>query len=377
MLDYTRGTRLNNKKDSNSSSKTLLYPLTKKGAQIAFYLSPEFSSFCRKRFLLPFQKFNEVVSLQHIKCYIFDDSIILSGANLSEQYFTNRQDRYICFNNSKELCDYFEKLVETVSSFSMQLNKEGSFVLHPSWSYHPLDSKQKSNFIKEAQNRIENLRTKATTSANTDCETFAIPVLQLKTFKINEDEDFTLNIFRNYPQGSSIKLATGYFNLTQTYQDVIFQKATSTVGHFSILMASERANGFYRGKGLSGWIPSFYTHFARKFLLNSKIDFNIRTRLSLLSYERSSWTFHAKGLWVTWNTPHIVTFIGSPNFGYRSVYRDLEAQLVLVTKNQSLKNELINECDIWKTSTQVENEDDLPQVPFIIRFISRLVKTYY
>lgn len=35
-----------------------------------------------------------------------------------------------------------------------------------------------------------------------------------------------------------------------------------------------------------------------------------------------------------------LTLIGSPNFGYRSVHRDLEAQIAIVTENQELQNQL-------------------------------------
>lgn len=32
--------------------------------------------------------------------------------------------------------------------------------------------------------------------------------------------------------------------------------------------------------------------------------------------------------------------IGSPNFGYRSVHRDLEAQIAIVTENEELQRQL-------------------------------------
>lgn len=34
---------------------------------------------------------NEVIGVQHIKAYVFDDDVIMSGANLSNDYFTKRQ----------------------------------------------------------------------------------------------------------------------------------------------------------------------------------------------------------------------------------------------------------------------------------------------
>ena len=54
--------------------------------------------------LMP-QRYNETLGLQHTKIFVFDNSVILSGANLSDDYFTNRQDRYeiaICqFNGNR------------------------------------------------------------------------------------------------------------------------------------------------------------------------------------------------------------------------------------------------------------------------------------
>lgn len=40
------------------------------------------------------------------------------------------------------------------------------------------------------------------------------------------------------------------------------------------------------------------------------------------------------------HTQPIITAIGSPNFGHRSVYRDIEAQVFLITANEALRNEL-------------------------------------
>ena len=39
--------------------------------------------------------YNEVAGVFHLKCYIVDDDIILTGANLSEEYFCDRTDRYL------------------------------------------------------------------------------------------------------------------------------------------------------------------------------------------------------------------------------------------------------------------------------------------
>ena len=58
-------------------------------------------------------------------------------ANLSDNYFTNRQDRYVQFNNCPEICDFFSGLVKTVSRFSLSLHADNSTKLHAQWEIHP------------------------------------------------------------------------------------------------------------------------------------------------------------------------------------------------------------------------------------------------
>jgi CDP-diacylglycerol--glycerol-3-phosphate 3-phosphatidyltransferase len=41
----------------------------------------------------------EVLGVHHQKIYIFDDRVILGGANLSKNYFLNRKDRYMSINS--------------------------------------------------------------------------------------------------------------------------------------------------------------------------------------------------------------------------------------------------------------------------------------
>lgn len=62
-------------------------------------------------------------------------------------------------------------------------------------------------------------------------------------------------------------------------------------------------------------------------------------------YSRPGGTFHAKGLWyyLSRSDLPLVSLIGSPNFGHRSVYRDLETQMYIVTENQTLRRQLHDE----------------------------------
>ena len=61
-------------------------------------------------------------------------------ANLSDSYFTNRQDRYVLIADCAELADYFEQLVTVVSSMSFQLQADDSMHLSPELQHcHPFD----------------------------------------------------------------------------------------------------------------------------------------------------------------------------------------------------------------------------------------------
>nr|KAJ3422705.1 CDP-diacylglycerol--glycerol-3-phosphate 3-phosphatidyltransferase [Polyrhizophydium stewartii] len=87
LVDFFRGHRSDS---GGSSTATMLDPLLGR---------------------FPGRRFNEVFGLQHIKAYVFDDDVIISGANLSSDYFTTRQDRYVLFKDCSDLASFFSSLV--------------------------------------------------------------------------------------------------------------------------------------------------------------------------------------------------------------------------------------------------------------------------
>ena len=61
-------------------------------------------------------------------------------ANLSESYFTNRQDRYIQFRNSPQMTNYLADIVKSMASFSFHLHSDNTIV-YPEYSPHPYEGK--------------------------------------------------------------------------------------------------------------------------------------------------------------------------------------------------------------------------------------------
>lgn len=56
----------------------------------------------------------EVLGVHHQKIYIFDDRVVLTGANLSKNYFLNRRDRCISIE-SPELSDYLYEYLQIIA----------------------------------------------------------------------------------------------------------------------------------------------------------------------------------------------------------------------------------------------------------------------
>ena len=53
-----------------------------------------------------------------------------------------------------------------------------------------------------------------------------------------------------------------------------------------------------------------------------------------LEYLNDEWTYHSKGLWLLprGSSDALVT-IGSPNYGMRSYFRDMESQLYMISES--------------------------------------------
>lgn len=52
--------------------------------------------------------FREIFGVQHSKILIFDDSFIMTGANLMIDYFETEVDRYMLVRNERELTNYMQ-----------------------------------------------------------------------------------------------------------------------------------------------------------------------------------------------------------------------------------------------------------------------------
>ncbi|XP_058062849.1 CDP-diacylglycerol--glycerol-3-phosphate 3-phosphatidyltransferase, mitochondrial isoform X1 [Anopheles bellator] len=375
LLDFTRGTR------GERNSKTTLMPLVEEtnNFRLSLYHTPVLRGLTKR--LAP-PRWNELLGIQHMKLYLVDDTVILSGANLSNDYFTNRQDRYVMIED-RRLADFYAQFLGKVQEFSLTVGRDGTTRLHDTWTMLPYKCAQ-LEFATEARDRVraffrqvmKEQRTLLQEHDEGETDTWIFPLIEMGQLGIHHDSVATRQLLSGCLPGSRLRLATGYFNLTETYMRTLTNDCQAQC---NILMAHPNANGFLGAKGPAGGIPAAYSLLARKFLETLQTAGQSH-RVELYEYERPGWTYHAKGLWyyLPESTLPNVTLIGSSNFGERSVHRDLEAQICLVTTNDGLQRKLQAEYEnLLQHSTTAETELVSRPVPRWVRAVVGLFRNFF
>lgn len=378
LTDALRGTR----ESPSATCASLLVPLiTEFGSErieLRMYHTPNLTGL--KKRLIP-RRINEGWGLQHMKLYGFDDEIIISGANLSNDYFTNRQDRYHLFS-SKDITNYFFLLHSTISKLSFlvlpdsQSRNQYKFEW-PASNLAPSPLIFPSLYASESSIALEKLpvpREKDNIVEISDfLDTVVYPIVQLNPLSSHSTEFPALKsilstLISSCYSKSSWTFTAGYFNPTPELTELLLSTASTSN---TVITASPWANGFFSSKGVSGLIPSAYTLLLRRFL--QIIQRRNRTRnIAIKEWqygivgEPNSWTYHAKGIWISLSGTNEqgksgvdISVIGSSNYTKRSYSLDLEAGVIILTKNTFLKNQLGKERDALERHTKVVTIDEL------------------
>ncbi|PVU95728.1 hypothetical protein BB561_001629 [Smittium simulii] len=366
LVDYLRGTRA--EKNGKSTAYMLNKLIKKFGSQrikALLYHTPDLSGL-KKKIYPP--RLNETVGVMHIKAYMADDNVILSGANLSHDYFTNRQDRYFLFSNTKEMCDYIADLVCSISKISYSITEyiknkktlknkiQCSLTADcPSPHKRPIPFRVYANQVmtkfmedwalkardSKTSDKFFDLKNKPQLDA-LEYDSMVIPSLQMGPLGIYEDQEHTEALFQILNRHSSLMdncrtdITSAYFNFADLHTNAIL----NSNGVFNVLIASPEANGFYNASGISKYIPHAYTMFEKQFL--AKLENKKRLeKVKIFEYTRKDWTYHGKGMWCFMDSSEpALTILGSSNLGERSLKKDLEAQFTIITKSENFQQEL-------------------------------------
>ena len=373
LLDGLRSTR----EFPDDSSVTLISSLISKYGseriQFRLYRTPAFHGW--KSHVIP-KRFNEGLGVQHMKFYGFDnDKIILSGANLSRDYFTNRQDRYWLFQNN-ELNNYYFQILELIGSLSYKVEMNTNsrknpclpYLIWPKNNFTVDPLKDRNQFLRDSSLIItkflhekRNIEQKNITK---DWDTVIFPISQFtplfKHSLLNKSTELPtilslFNIMKNYnlKNNSNINwtFTAGYFNIFPSIRKNMLE---SNCTNSNVIAASSKANVFYESKGVSKHLPDAYLHLAYKFLkqVNSSNSHIVVKEWENGTHNKpNGWSYHAKGIWFYFGSTQtsifqpFLTILGSSNYTRRSYSLDLESNIVILTKNDFLQNELRNELN--------------------------------
>lgn len=382
IVDGLRGTR----ESPNPCSASLLATLCKDygdRVDIRCYKAPD--SFKWKNKFLP-KRINEGIGLQHMKIYGFDDEVVLSGANLSQDYFTNRQDRYYIFKGNKFFSKYYFDLHQFISKLSFQVLYDDSLARYKlDWPESNASSNPEVDFELFLKGSSESagyfLKEPKENSLNRNNDTFTTlvyPVSQLTPLFSKAKEDCStekrtlLNLFGELNRTNSSfawNFTTGYFNMLPELKKLLIRSASLENVHGNVITASAFANGFYKSKGMSGMLPDAYHHLAFSFLRKVK-KYNSSIKLSEWKLgevnKPNGWSYHAKGIWILPSgdlEKPILTTIGSSNYTTRAYTSDLENDCIILTKDESLRCQMDNELKELKKNTKEISINDFKNDP--------------
>lgn len=357
LVDYLRSTR----DAPNDSTASLLATLASSFGDridIRLYHTPRLHGLTN--LMMP-KRFNEGFGLQHMKIYGFDNEVMLSGANLSEDYFTNRQDRYYLFH-SKSISDYYHVVQTAVSSLSFKLlpaNNKQRYLLQWPTSNEACDPRLNAErFIKDCSRALYPvLKTHCGTNTlqtgtvkDPDTVVYAVssfvPLLK-PDFSTEKPAILRILSFLE-DRNSSFTFTAGYFNMHKDLLDRIVHSLASG----RVITAAPQANSFYRSKGVSKYVPDAYLYNSKKFMTRIT-KLHKQDRVKLLEWQNGvihhpgGWSYHAKGIWV--NLPNekepSISVVGSSNYTKRAYSLDLETNAVIITKSPDLKGRMTKEID--------------------------------
>ena len=277
LVDWNRGTR-----GRERSSAALLAPLRDEfpgRVRAALYKTPAMSAAMERVLRRPL---NELPGLSHVKSYVVDDCAVFSGANLSADYFGQRQDRYVVLEDAA-VADYSAEVVSCIADRAFELREGGA-------AAPPRGFADAETFCREAGGDVrarllEGWPRGRSEDAAAAAGVRVYPLLQMGPWGVRHDEEATEALLQALPVAAEVWMVSGYFNLTDRLAGAILGSPAT----FDILAASPAANGFYGAAGPKGSVPALYTAIEAEFL--DRVEHAGRlASVRVSEYAREGWT---------------------------------------------------------------------------------------
>lgn len=417
IFDYSRSQR----RVGSVSTLDLLTPLIQRhGAnriKVYLYELPSLrTTVCR---LLPWQ-WREILGVYHCKFAVSDQTVCLTGANLSHEYFTTRQDRYWIVKNESG-----SRIASFLRQFTDIVGSDSSILLENNTLQDPIVGKttacnsalrnlimmsngddglgKMSSLVSSSDDHVKLVEGEVTDRhTNASCA----PLIQHSELGIFGEENALCRLIKDLaasltttstsssspPCSISLQVATPYTNFPTSLLHQFLSFAEHG-GNVEIIGPSHSAHGFASGTGFKKYIPELHREALMSTLQDAlkqpnQAPMNWQDYFSFSAYTRSGWTYHSKGLW--WQREYVDTdgmknddntdssntirdfqsgcYIGSSNFGIRSWARDFELGFLFSTTTASTTNGKCEEETICSSG----NSDRIGNTSIFVRDFENL-----
>jgi len=314
----------------------------------------------------------EILSTFHVKLNVVDNKVIMTGANLGEDYFKGRKDRCIAIESSslaQSLHDWAAYLVKSPPELAdkgarLNIKSEGTN-----------EDKVNSNEVLIGNDTLlkslDILKRRESDESEKDREWSRInnksykAIILPRVHHYSLENDYSLSGILGMPvlekafdrYGLPSLIATAYFNPTVKFFNMMnklyctpggepagaVDEGTSCANKMTddgstsgkvlkqrfFVTAAKESNSF--NHGLKRGVTESYERILRK----KSLDFC--NQWQILEWYKQGRSFHSKGIW--WmtkddnNKSKAITDIGSSNYTVRSVNRDLELNFLVKTRH--------------------------------------------
>lgn len=297
---------------------------------------------------------NELLAVCHFKVMVVDDVAVLTGANLSDEYFHCRHARVIVVRDA-QFADMLDGVVRIACEHSRRVRARGAQEDEPARPPEEVGARVVAHVVDAAR---------AQTRAPT---VHALPLFQHPRVGLAQERAL-LNRMFSFPEGE-LHIHTPYTNMQADYLASLARRLAAGA-RTSLLLASRHSHSFTTGRGFKALVPGFYAE--REHHMHTQLRKLSGRDIELSYYQRPDWVFHSKGVWLQ-SGDETATIIGSSSFGARSVARDFDLSVLLVTKDERLREAFAGELS---TTAPFVQQAKGPERPLSSLITSPIVRSY-
>nr|CBA76384.1 CDP-diacylglycerol--serine O-phosphatidyltransferase [Arsenophonus nasoniae] len=356
MVDWHRAQRGRIGADANATNADWYYQMTMAhpGVDIAIFGIPVNT--------------REALGVLHLKGFIFDDTVIYSGASINDVYLQQHQryryDRYHILDNAQ--------LAATMKSFIDQSLLSSPAIQRLDQAHRPRNTQIKS-LIKQFRHNLKSCDYQLHNNATNE-ELAVTPLIGLG--KKNELNKVIIHLMNSTEK--KMIICTPYFNLP-TILTRIISKLLRDGKHIEIIIGDKTANDFYippeKPFKIISALPYLYEINLRRFICRLQ-HFVDSQQLTIRLWKDGDNSYHLKGIWID-NNWQLLT---GNNLNPRAWGLDLEnailihdpQKVLLQQKNKELKCITTN-THIVKHYQELENIQRYPvKIKKLIRRLRRI-----